>query len=296
MLGGVFNFQKLSWRRPPLRAELARPVPLPRRVWGSTPDASCPEVEWGPDGTTCTRGKPWRGGGAASRVVAGAAAGPGSFISRCPSLPPHMAPRRSVGLPLLGSVAELSEAGGWSEWGAEQAVPPTALEVCEAPVHGTLPTVQVPPVLVRAVYDKGWGGPWVVAGQRGQGSPSCGWADRTSPPAAGGCAQGHGVPAGHFSKAASALKEVSSFLAAIKAVSPHQAVCTQGWVCPEKALFLHTQRGAGWPPEALRLCLGVIRHQANFGWGGGPEGAQQVGLSTHTGIPLPSAQQPFPKS
>lgn len=135
-----------------------------------------------------------------------------------------------------------------------------------------------------------------VAGQRGQGSPSCGWADRTSPPAAGGCARGHGVPAGHFSKAASALKEVSSFLAAIKAVSPHQAMCTQGWVCPEKALFLHTQRGAGWPPEALRLCLGVTRHQADFGWGGGPEGAQQVGLCTHTGILLPSAQQPFPNS
>ena len=132
MLGGVFNFQRLSWRRPPLRAQLARPVPLPRRVWGSTPDAPCPEVEWGPDGTTCTRGKPWRGGGAASRVVAGAAAGPDSFISRCPGLPPHMAPGRSAGLPLLGSAAELSTAGGWSEWGAEWAVPPAVLEVCEA--------------------------------------------------------------------------------------------------------------------------------------------------------------------
>ena len=64
--------------------------------------------------------------------VAGAAASPGSFISRCPSLPPHVVPRKSTDLPLLGSVAELSAAGAWSEWGAKWAVPPAALEVCEA--------------------------------------------------------------------------------------------------------------------------------------------------------------------
>lgn len=160
MLGGVFNFQRLSWRRPPLRAQLARPVPLPRRVWGSTPDASCPEVEWGPDGTTCTRGKPWRGGGAASWLVAGAAAGPDSFISRCPGLPPHMAPRRSVGLPLLGSVAELSTAG---QSGVQSGVPPAVLEVCEALCswHPSPPSKSLPSLsglfMTRAGAARGWG-------------------------------------------------------------------------------------------------------------------------------------------
>lgn len=158
-----------------------------------------------------------------------------------------------------------------------------------------LPTLQVPPVLGTAVYDKGWGGPWVRTGQGGQGSPSCELADRTSPPAAGGCSPGPCMPAGHFSKAASALKEVSSFLAAIKAVSPHQATCTQGWVCPEKVLFLHTQRCAVWPPEALRLCLGVTRPRADFGWGGGLRRGTTGGTQcTHWQAPLPSAQQPLP--
>ena len=160
MLGGVFNLQRLSWRRPPLRAQLARPVPLPRRVWGSTPDASCPEVEWEPDGTTCTRGKPWRGGGAASRLVAGAAAGPDSFISRCPGPPPHMAPRRSVGLPLLSSVAELSTAG---QSGVQSGVPPAVLEVCEALCswHPSPPSKSLPSLsglfMTRAGAARGWG-------------------------------------------------------------------------------------------------------------------------------------------
>lgn len=40
------------------------------------------------------------------------------------------------------------------------------------------------------------------------------------------------VHTGHF------LKEVSSFLMTIKAMSPHHALCPQSWICPEGALFL----------------------------------------------------------
>ena len=34
------------------------------------------------------------------------------------------------------------------------------------------------------------------------------------------------------------MKKVSSFLVAIKVVSPHQAMCPEGWVSPEGLLFL----------------------------------------------------------
>lgn len=34
------------------------------------------------------------------------------------------------------------------------------------------------------------------------------------------------------------MKKVSSFLVAIKAMSPHQAMCPEGWGSPEGVLFL----------------------------------------------------------
>lgn len=208
-------------KAPPLTAQLVRPVPLPRSVYGYTGDSVRLGVGWGLDGTTWhQRETPegWLGPQPAlclSSLDAGA------------SLPHGAQKERGASPPGSGL-----KGGGWLERGFEWATPPTVLEACEDfCVQGPPPRPAAPSQpfqghwLGRAGEAHGWG-------KGGEGRVVCAREGLSSGLEGLLEADSASVHTGHF------LKEVSFFLMTIKAMSTHHALCPQSWICPEGALFL----------------------------------------------------------
>lgn len=97
---------------------------------------------------------------AASWVVAGAAAGPVPFISRCLGPSPHMVSRRFQGLPFLEAAS-----GSVDSRGLRHSVP---LELVDFSFHHTRLCPQSPEHPFKGCLLTGYGeegGPWVGEGQ-----------------------------------------------------------------------------------------------------------------------------------